>query len=333
MRFTASNPCPICNGHDHLPRGAGIRCWGFLTPDGRYAHCSREETAGTLPLDGAQTYGHFLAGLCSCGADHRLGVLSWQPIAHEPHARTRTYRDIPLWKDPAWHRVATYDYRHADGRVSYQVERWERKDGTAKTFKQRRYDALLASGWRSGLAGVERLPYRLPELTRADHQRVVFIPEGEKQVDALCRLGFLASTNSEGAHKGSWRPELARHFEGRHVVILPDNDDDGRRHGQEVAEALQDVAVRVRWLELPGLAVKGDICDWLDAGGTPEQLLALARAAPRWCASAISVSPRGQHAEPPQQRYGRANNPLVMQYADPRAALAALQREGQWWST
>src|SRR3712207_3609107 len=71
QRFTERNPCPICGGHKDEERGKGRRCWGYLSDDGEWAHCTREEYAGELerhPSSG--TYAHYLAGACNCGVDH-----------------------------------------------------------------------------------------------------------------------------------------------------------------------------------------------------------------------------------------------------------------------
>ena len=46
----------------------------------------------------------------------------------------------------------------------------------------------------------------------------------------------------------------------------------GRDHADLVGAALKGVARAVRMLELPGLPSKGDVVDWLDAGGTVQQL-------------------------------------------------------------
>jgi hypothetical protein len=76
--------------------------------------------------------------------------------------------------------------------------------------------------------------------------------------------------------------EYAQWFLGRHVTIIPDNDAAGREHAQAVAAALQSDAASVKVVALPGLKVKGDVSDWLDAGGTPEQLRDLIEATPFW---------------------------------------------------
>ena len=62
------------------------------------------------------------------------------------------------------------------------------------------------------------------------------------------------------------------------VVILPDNDDHGRTHRDVVGAFLQDVAAWVRVLDLPGLPPKGDVIDWVKAGGTVEQTVRADRA-------------------------------------------------------
>src|SRR5215213_1867975 len=71
QRFRRDNPCPVCGGNAQLRQGRGERCFGFLSSDGRYAHCSREDYAGGLPLEEeAQTYAHRLGGGCKCGDKH-----------------------------------------------------------------------------------------------------------------------------------------------------------------------------------------------------------------------------------------------------------------------
>jgi len=71
QRFSKDDPCPICGGYDRLPRGAGTRCFGFLSGDGRFAHCTREEFAGALERNPAsQAFAHRLEGPCGCGRTH-----------------------------------------------------------------------------------------------------------------------------------------------------------------------------------------------------------------------------------------------------------------------
>lgn len=168
--------------------------------------------------------------------------------------------------------VATYDYRDEQGNLLYQSVRYE-----PKGFIQRRPEG---AGWNYKLNGARRVPYRLPELLSADPHMTVFVVEGEKDTDRLVSLGLVATTNAGGA--GKWREDYNDFLRGRAVVIISDNDDPGRKHTESIAGSLRGVASTVRILELPALPPKGDVSDWLDEGGTVEQLRVLAEAAPEW---------------------------------------------------
>lgn len=260
QRFNAAHPCPICGGFDGWPRGEGRRCHGFLSADGAWAHCSRAESAGGLPEESSGTYSHRLRGDCRCGVRHGEGESA------------RQQAEI----------LATYPYRAADGRLLYEVVR-----KAPKAFQQRRRDPSNPNRWVWNLEGIERVPYRLPELLASDG--LVFITEGEKDVDNLRRLGLVATCNSGGA--GKWQPSHAQHLHARDVVVLPDNDDPGRNHAQAVAATLQGVAARVRVVELPNLPLKGDVSDWLAAGGEVSDLLTLVDAAPEYTTPAVPLAP------------------------------------------
>ena len=96
----------------------------------------------------------------------------------------------------------------------------------------------------------------------------------------MAGTGLTATCNPMGA--GKWRPDFNQYFEGKQVVILPDNDEPGRKHAESVARHLHGTAKSVKILELPGLPEKGDVSDWLAAGGTADQLFNLAEKAPEW---------------------------------------------------
>ena len=168
---------------------------------------------------------------------------------------------------------ATYDYTDVNGALIYQVVRRR----TGKKFFQRRPNPLKPGEWIDNLRGIARVLYRLPQLAQADPDEWVFIVEGEKDADRLASLGLVATTNSEGA--GKWNRDLNRWLRGRRAVILPDNDDVGRQHAEAVGKALHSEASELRALHLPGVPAKGDVSDWLDAGGTKEGLIALVEAA------------------------------------------------------
>jgi hypothetical protein len=165
--------------------------------------------------------------------------------------------------------IAAYPYTNEEGQLLYEVIRYQ-----PKAFSQRRPNG---NGWVWSVQGIRRVPYRLPELVEAiSEERLIFVVEGEKDCDNLADLGIPASTNAGGA--GKWSDELAVWFAGADVVVIPDREEPGRRHAEQVAGSLNGVARRVRVLELP---VK-DVSDWIEAGGTSEELYKLAEAAPVW---------------------------------------------------
>jgi hypothetical protein len=173
---------------------------------------------------------------------------------------------------------ARYVYRNQDGSVAFRVNRWEwtAHGKREKSFRQERPDGR--GGWIGSTKNVGKVPYRLPELVSADPEATVFIVEGEKDADRLVSLGLVASTSAQGA--GQWQPDFSPHFEGRHIVILQDNDDAGRKYAADVLGSLAAHAASIKVIELPGLPTKGDVSDWLDSGGTRDELMRLVADAP-----------------------------------------------------
>lgn len=245
QRNTKRSRCVICGGADGDPRGKARRCHGFMS-DG-YAHCSREEHAGDIELvERSQTYAHRLTGACNCGTTHGTNERDWDDIE------------------------AAYDYRDESGRLLSQVVR-----KVGKQFRQRRPDGV--GGWDWKLEGTRRVLYRLPELLRAPMDALVFIVEGEKDVDRLRSLGVVATSNPQGANKWHFVDECARKaLLGRHVVVVADDDSPGRQHATTVAQWALGVASSVRRIALyPEGETKRDVSDWLDEDHTSTELLVL----------------------------------------------------------
>ena len=146
--------------------------------------------------------------------------------------------------------VKTYDYTNAEGQLLFQVVRMEPKD-----FRQRRPDG---KGWIWNLKGIEPVLYLLPKIVKA---REVVIVEGEKDADILALIGFTATTSPMGAKK--WRDEYNEALKGKDVVLIPDNDNEGREHMRQVATSLNGATKSLKWIDLPGLPSKGDVSDWV----------------------------------------------------------------------
>jgi AAA domain len=186
--------------------------------------------------------------------------------------------------------VKTYDYRDETGELLFQVVRFE-----PKNFRQRRPNGH--GGWTWNLQGTRRVPYRLPDLVKAVAAgETVYIPEGERDVENLIAIGVAATTNPGGIKK--WRAEYSEYLRGADIVVLPDNHAEGREHGEQVVASLHGIAKRIRvldigkpWADCPD---KGDISDWLAAGGRIETLKAITDALPDVTAHADNCASEGR---------------------------------------
>src|SRR5215472_9058555 len=146
----------------------------------------------------------------------------------------------------------TYDYVDADGTLLYQVLRYEQP----KYFRQRRPDGHCGWIWK---LDERRVPYRLPDLLKYPFG-TVFVTEGEKDADRLTEMDLCATTVASG----KWTEECIQTLAGRHVMVLEDNDEPGRKKALDIAKRLQGITDSVRIIRLPGLPEHGDVSDWFD---------------------------------------------------------------------
>lgn len=221
-----------------------------------HANCELEAILRALGLTKRDL---FPERLRTKGPGKSLGAARTPTASHS----SKSNRGAPFGKI-----VKTYDYADEESSVLFQSVRLE-----PKSFRQRRPNGK--GGWIWNLDGVRRVPYRLPQLLALPLDSVIFIAEGEKDVDRLVSLGLEATTNPAGAEKFRLLDPatVERVFRDRAVVILLDNDEPGRRHGQQIIRTLKGIVKELRVVAFPELAAKGDVSDWLDGGGTKEQLL------------------------------------------------------------
>lgn len=175
--------------------------------------------------------------------------------------------------------VAEYDYRDETGQRLYQVVRL-----SPKSFRQRRDDG--AGGWVWRLDDVRRVLYRL-NILHDTRPKAIFITEGEKDADALAALGLPSTTNAGGA--GKWTDDYAAQLVAcgvQRVAILPDHDRAGQEHAEAVARACQAAGLEPRVVTLPDVPEKGDVSDWLAAGGTRDRLVEIVRQTGVWTPTA-----------------------------------------------
>lgn len=281
QRFTSSNPCPVCGGHQYLQQGRGIRCAGYLSGDGGYVHCSREEHATNLAPGRDGLYAHRL-GDCRCGVRHGDGNRGATGDAPLSKANTCAPRDAQVAKGDTATPFAT---RGANGSTTAKPTRtdWPILDAEGQHVAThvridkdggKRFVWELPDGSK-GLGGmrVDTLPlYGADTLADlADGDRVV-VCEGEKSADALTARGVAAVATVTGANVIPSR-ETLRPLVRLSPVLWPDADDVGKRHMQGVAVALVEMGAAppsmVNWPDAPP---KGDAADFT---GSNAELAAL----------------------------------------------------------
>ncbi len=236
--------------------------------------------------------------------------------------------------------VATYDYRDESGDLQFQVVRYEPKD-----FRQRRPTGNPAKPWEWNLHNARIIPYHLPQLIAADPSIPVLIVEGEKDVENLEKGKFVATCNPMGAGgAGKWLPSFNEHLASRHVVLIPDNDPDakpgepeakafiGQKHMAYIAAQLKGIAASIRILNLPNLPVKGDVTDWINAGGTPQQLKQLILDCPLLDDSTAPAAPAVLPVEANADPY-RLANIFLDQSRDGRSSYITYRYWREVWYT
>lgn len=177
--------------------------------------------------------------------------------------------------------VCAYRYTDEQGKVLFEACRYQCPDGS-KTFSLRQPDPSQPEGYKYTKAGARLVLYRLPEVRSAILSgKPVFVVEGEKDCDNMALLGYTATTNPMGA--GKWLAgDYSASLTGADLYIIPDNDDVGRKHAEQVAQSTYTVAKRVHVLDLTTvcstLPPKGDVTDMFKLMGRKEGAEALRRA-------------------------------------------------------
>jgi 5S rRNA maturation endonuclease (ribonuclease M5) len=234
LRVTKTNPCPHCGKPD----------WCYFI--GELSVCNREQPPAT--------------GWEATSKADKDGKTYYAPIREKKAIRPRQTR---YWEYPARDssplvRVVRFD----DGEGSeakWHQERW----GKGKSTRQ--------TGWVVGTKGVPRedIPiYRYAEVRKAiANNELIFIAEGEDNVDRLWALGFAATCNIGGS--GKWRESDTKDLQGAKVVIITDRDEPGVKHAELLHQEFPDplwlypFPNSKAWENLP--KSKGlDIADWIE---------------------------------------------------------------------
>jgi 5S rRNA maturation endonuclease (ribonuclease M5) len=210
----------VCPSHDDSPKTPSL-------------HASPARDGGVLVK--------CFAGCTSENVMSALGLTMKDLFAAErskqftPPAVRQTVKESPDVKPEI---ETIYSYEDINGGELYQAIRMK-----PKSFRQRH---KVEGQWVWNMDGVERVLYRLPQITKSES---VWICEGEKDVNNLVALGFEATCNVGGA--GKWLDSYSELLTGKDVVICGDNDEAGEKHVKLVFDSLAEAARSVRIVKLP----------------------------------------------------------------------------------
>lgn len=176
-----------------------------------------------------------------------------------------TYSENFTSKPEPWVQLRTHVYQNKN-RDNIATKTIYCKPDGSKTAIWHRYEG---STLVKGLNGSKMPLYHVYNLT--DNTKPVFIVEGEKDVETMEKLGYIATTSPNGA--GShWRKDYIEYFRGFDVIILADNDDVGLKYATEIAENVIQIARSIKLVPSQSLYVplkpKGDISDIVECIGS-----------------------------------------------------------------
>lgn len=148
-----------------------------------------------------------------------------------------------------------YSYCDMFGNEVYQALRL-----VPKSFRQRH---RVNGKWVWTMDNVERVLYKLPEVIGANS---VWILEGEKDVENMMALGYVATCNVGGA--GKWLDGYTEMLEGKEVVLCGDNDKPGQEHIQKVFESIAGKVKSVKIIKVP--SPHKDASDFIASFSNPQ---------------------------------------------------------------
>lgn len=210
-----------------------------------------------------------------CGVSDIVGAIGLDLKDLFPPKNSRPARKP---EKPMSVRTSPPDSKDDESRFTYVAKD---KHPVIYVIREDRPDGKRIRQWGPGPSGKGWIPslkhapkprplYHLPEILKTDD--VVCIHEGEKCAIAACKASLYGVHTTTLGGAGNAHHTDLRPLKGRDIVLVPDNDEPGRKHVEQLVKLASAAGVKsVRTVHLPDLPAKGDVIEWLQAGGTNEQ--------------------------------------------------------------
>lgn len=202
---------------------------------------------------------------CHAGCDYRdiLEAVGLEPkdlLLTPSHYAEKAGDFGPLLRNA----TVIYDYYKPNGEYAYSKLRDANKRiryGSVKYDDNGRPVSMTpsAKAKRRYLYNAAAMQYSLENTP----EKPIYYVEGEKDADTLILEGLVAVT---AGSTGDWKRKFAEQFKGASVVILPDNDEAGRKLADQVAADIKGVCSRYKIVQT-SQKPKGDVTDYLTADG------------------------------------------------------------------
>ena len=163
--------------------------------------------------------------------------------------------------------------------------------GKTKKIKYRYSDGTKSFAWfhmENGQWQPGRKNFK-PELYKSHTPLAdtVILVEGEKDVDTLKGMGLVAVSLPDGANS-KWDDTYTEELKDRTIIILPDNDEPGRKYAEMCARNLHEVAnvfivdLSKAWAEMPPKADISDMAEAMGADKAYTTMFEVLQSTPQW---------------------------------------------------
>ena len=190
-------------------------------------------------------------------------------LSKKYHLPSSDYVNTQNYSNSDWIKTRSHVYSNIN-RDRIAVKTIYKKPDGSKTARWERYEGNTLV---KNLNGLQMPLYHVYNLT--DNTKPLFIVEGEKDVETMEKLGYIATTSPNGAGS-KWKQSYTECIKNFDVIILADNDEVGLNHATNIAESIIQTARSVKLVPSQALyeplQPKGDISDIVECIGSEKTI-------------------------------------------------------------